>query len=147
MGWSETVPRGKFIAVQFHFMKQEKSQISNLTLHKRQLEKETIKSVSGRKEIIKIRVEINEIEVKSNSKDEWMKLKAHYLRKHWKWKSLSQGTLCNPMYGIVQGILQARILEWVAFPFSRGSSQPRYRTQVSRVAGIFFTIWATREAQ
>ena len=37
------------------------------------------------------------------------------------------------------GILQARILEWVAFPFSRGSSQPRDRIQVSRIAGRFFT--------
>ena len=42
-------------------------------------------------------------------------------------------------------ILQARILEWVAIPFSRGSSQPRDRTQVSLIAGEFFTIWATRE--
>ena len=40
-------------------------------------------------------------------------------------------TLCDPMDCTVQGILQARILEWVAFPFSRGSSQPRHRTQVS----------------
>ena len=47
----------------------------------------------------------------------------------------------------VPGILQARILEWVAFPFSRGSFQPRDRTQVSCIAGRFFTIWATREAQ
>ena len=46
----------------------------------------------------------------------------------------------------VHGILQARILEWVAFPFSRGSSQPRDRTQVSHIAGSFFTSWATREA-
>ena len=38
------------------------------------------------------------------------------------------------------GILQARILEWVAIPFSRGSSQPRDRTQVSCIAGRFFTI-------
>ena len=43
-------------------------------------------------------------------------------------------------------ILQARILEWVAIPFSRGSSWPRDWTQVSRIAGGFFTIWATREA-
>ena len=43
-------------------------------------------------------------------------------------------------------ILQARILEWVAFPFSRGSSQPRDRTQVSWIAGRFFTSWATWEA-
>ena len=48
---------------------------------------------------------------------------------------------------IVHGILHARILELVAFPFSRGSSQPRDRTQVSRIAGGFFTSWATREAQ
>ena len=47
----------------------------------------------------------------------------------------------------VHGILQARILKWVAFPFSRGSSQTRDRTQVSHIAGRFFTSWATREAQ
>ena len=46
----------------------------------------------------------------------------------------------------IHGILQARILEWVAFPFSRGSSQPRDQTQVSHIAGGFFTSWATREA-
>ena len=45
------------------------------------------------------------------------------------------------------GILQARILEWVAMPFSRGSSQPRDQTQVSYIAGRLFTIWTTREAQ
>ena len=48
---------------------------------------------------------------------------------------------------IVHGFLQARILESVAFPFSRGSSQPRDQTQVSRIAGRFFISWATREAQ
>ena len=46
----------------------------------------------------------------------------------------------------VHGILQDRILEWVAFPFSRGSFQPRDGTQVSFIAGGFFTSWATREA-
>ena len=51
-------------------------------------------------------------------------------------------TLCDPMDYTVHGILQARILEWVASPFSRGSSQ----SQVSRIAGGFFTSWATREA-
>ena len=40
----------------------------------------------------------------------------------------------------------ARILEWVAVPFSRASSQPRDRTQVSHIAGGFFTSWATKEA-
>ena len=53
-------------------------------------------------------------------------------------------TLCNPMDYTVHGILQARILEWVTFPFSRGSSQPRDWTQVSHTAGGFFTSWATR---
>ena len=48
-------------------------------------------------------------------------------------------TLCNPVDYTVQGILQARILEWVAVPFSRVSSQPRDQTQVSHIAGRFFT--------
>ena len=60
-------------------------------------------------------------------------------------------TLCDPMDcslpgSSVLGILQARILEWIAIPFSRGSSQPRGRTGVSCIAGRFFTIWATRGA-
>ena len=55
-------------------------------------------------------------------------------------------TLCDPMDYTVQGILQARILEWVAFPSSRGTSQPRNRTQVSHIAGELFTNWAMREA-
>ena len=46
----------------------------------------------------------------------------------------------------VHGILQARILEWVAVPFSTGSSQPRDQNQVSHIAGGFFISWATREA-
>ena len=59
--------------------------------------------------------------------------------------------LCNPMDysppgSSVHGILQARILEWVAIPFSRGSSWPRDRTWVSHIAGRFFAVWATREA-
>ena len=58
------------------------------------------------------------------------------------WKLISCVWLC-----IVHGILQARILEEVAFPFSRGSSQPRGWSQVSHIAGGFFTTWATREAQ
>ena len=48
-------------------------------------------------------------------------------------------TLCDPMDYTVHRILQARILEWVAIPFSKGSSQPRGRTQVSLTAGRFFT--------
>ena len=49
---------------------------------------------------------------------------------------------CDPMDYTVHGILQARVLEWVAFPFSRGSFHPRDWTQVSRIAGRFFTSWA-----
>ena len=56
-------------------------------------------------------------------------------------------TLSDPMDYTVHGILQAIILEWVAVPFFRGSSQPRDQTQVSCIAGRFFTSWATREAQ
>ena len=47
----------------------------------------------------------------------------------------------------VHGNLQAGILEWVAFPLSRESSQPMDQTQVSHITGRFFTSWATREAQ
>ena len=65
----------------------------------------------------------------------------------WKWKSLSCVRLFATPWTIVHGILQARVLEWAAFPFSRGSSQPRDRTQISGIAGRFFTRWATREAQ
>ena len=50
---------------------------------------------------------------------------------------------CSPQGSSVHGILQGRILEWVAISFSRESSQPRARTQVSCIAGRFFTIWAT----
>ena len=53
---------------------------------------------------------------------------------------------CSPPGSSVHGILQARILEWLAMPFSRGSFQPRDRTWVSCIAGRFFTIWATRQA-
>ena len=55
-------------------------------------------------------------------------------------------TLCGPMDYTVQGTLQARILEWVAFPFTRGYSRPRNRTRVSCIAGRFFTNWAMRQA-
>ena len=59
-------------------------------------------------------------------------------------------TLCDPwtvarQAPLSMGILQATILEWVAMPSSRGSSQPRDQTQASLIAGGFFAIWATRE--
>ena len=55
----------------------------------------------------------------------------------------SCSSLCNPMDYTVHGILQARTLEWVAIPFSRGSSQPSDWIQVSHIADRFFTSWAT----
>ena len=59
-------------------------------------------------------------------------------------------TLCDPMDcsppgSSIHGILRARILEWVAISFSRGSSQPRDRTQVSHISGRCFNLWATWE--
>ena len=70
-----------------------------------------------------------------------------------KWSEVAQScpTLCesmdcSPPGSSVHGILQARILEWVAISFSKGSSWPRDWTQVSRIAGRRFNLWATREA-
>ena len=59
-------------------------------------------------------------------------------------------TLCDPMgcslpCSSIHGIFQARVLEWAAFSFSRGSSWPRDRTWVSCIVGRCFTVWATRE--
>ena len=54
---------------------------------------------------------------------------------------------CSPPGYSVHGSFQARILEWVAIPFLRGSSQLRNLTWVSCIAGRFFNIWATRETQ
>ena len=56
-------------------------------------------------------------------------------------------TLCDPMDYRVHAILQARILKWVAFPFSKGSSQPRDRTHISHISGGFFASWTTRETK
>ena len=78
----------------------------------------------------------------------------HYFASLWneckecsEWKSLSHVQLfAIPIDYTVLGILQARIVEWVAFSFSRGSSQPRDWTKVSHISGWFFTSWATREA-
>ena len=68
---AKAVLRGKFIAIQAHLNTQEKAQISNLKLHLTELEKEeqTKPKVSRRKEIIKIRAEINGIETKKNRKN------------------------------------------------------------------------------
>ena len=52
---------------------------------------------------------------------------------------------CSPSGSSIHEISQARILEWVAIPFSRGSSQVRDRTHISYITSGFFTVWASRE--
>ena len=64
-------------------------------------------------------------------------------KKQEKSKKLSQAKKAKAMWRAcpsVHGVLQARILEWIAMPSSRGPSQPRDQTQVSRIAGGFFTV-------
>ena len=73
----------------------------------------------------------------------------HFTRKHSEVAQLCP-TLCNPLDcslpgTSVHGIFQARVLEWIAISFSRGSSRPRNRTRVSSIASRHFTVWATRD--
>ena len=72
-------------------------------------------------------------------------MKVKVLITQW-YPTLCDSTDYSPPDSSIHGILQARILEWVAISFSRGSSQPRNLTQVSCIAGRFFPIWATKEA-
>ena len=82
-----------------------------------------------------------------NKKTAWICFLSNIIEVKWsEIKLLSPVRLWDPRDYSVHGILQAKILEWVAFPSSRGSSQPRDRTQVSRIADGFLTSWATREA-
>ena len=64
----------------------------------------------------------------------------------WKWKALSRVRIFATPWTVVHGILQARLLEWVGFPFSSGSSRPRNWTRISCIAGGFFSNWALRVA-
>ena len=73
------------------------------------------------------------------------------LNKRWSEVTQSRPTLCDPMDcsplgSSIHGILQARILEWVAISFSRGSSRPRDWIQTFHIAGRCFNLWVTREA-
>ena len=90
---------------------------------------------------LKLNIQKTKIVKKKKTQRSW-----HTVPLRWS-ESHSILSLCDPIGYTVHGILQAKILEWVAFPFSRGSSQPKDRTQVFRIAGRFFTSWATREAQ
>ena len=84
----------------------------------------------------------------------WLREGVVSVLNQWKWKALvtqSCLTFCSPRNcslpdSSVHGILQARILEWVAIPVSRRTSQLRNGTSVSCTVGSFFTIWATGEA-
>ena len=94
------------------------------------------------------------------SKWSWSPLKGPYISETWVSQShwcrdvevaQSYVALCNPMVCSLPGssvceLYQARVLEWVAISFSRASSQLGDRTQVSRIKGRHFTLWATREA-
>ena len=78
------------------------------------------------------------------------KIKTSFLTRFVLWKvkvTQSCPTLFDSMDYTVHGILQARILEWVAFPFSMGFSPARNRTRVSCTAGRFFINWAIREME
>ena len=77
---------------------------------------------------------------------EWLELGVYTFMKVKVKVTQSCPTLCDPMDCTVHWILQARILEWVSSPFSRGSSQPRDQSQVS-IAGRFFTSWVTRKSK
>ena len=81
------------------------------------------------------------------------RVKTTYVQKKESKSGVAQScpTLCDPMDyswpgSSVHGIFQARVLEWGAIAFSRGSSRPSDWTQVSHVVGRRFTVWATREA-
>ena len=52
---------------------------------------------------------------------------------------------CSLSGSSIHGVFQARVLEWIAISFSKGSSRPRNRTRVSRIAGRCFTVWATKD--
>ena len=87
----------------------------------------------------------------ANTSQIWLLI---YYKIEWKWKLVAELCLylCYPVDycppgSSVHGIFQARVLEWVAISFTRGSSPPRDWTWVSCMAGRFFTNWATRKAQ
>ena len=103
------------------------------------------------------RKEFNDIEDQSiqfiQSGEQRMEKTEQSLREtSWITKSLSRVRFfeapmdCSLSGSSVHGIFQARVLEWIAISFFRGSSWPRNRTQVSRFAGRCFTVWAIREA-
>ena len=83
---------------------------------------------------------------KTNKQTGFQRVENHCVKASCAVLSCSVMSLCNCHTPLSMGILQAIILELVAMPSSRGSSQPRDRTQISCISGGFFTVWATREA-
>ena len=86
-------------------------------------------------------------EVVLQEKNLKVKIELRIVNSYWKWKSLSRVNSLRPHDCIVHGLLQARILEWVAFPFSRVLPNPGIEPRSTCIANRFFTSWATREAQ
>ena len=99
------------------------------------------------------------VQIKTNNwREEWEKdAKAGWISKNESWHAWSEVNVtqscptlwdpldCSLQTSSVHGIFQARVLEWVAISFSRGSSRPRDQTQVSCTAGRYFTVWATSD--
>ena len=110
-------------------------------LYSPKMEAETLTSSSGKSDHVR---EIQSLQI-------WLvKMRLYLIRVRWGEVAQLCPTLCDPvdcnLLGFsVHGILQARILEWIAISFARGSSRPRDRTQVSRIGGRRFNLWATRE--
>ena len=88
-------------------------------------------------------LDTDESKTRSHLAQQWLFLMSRCIvcMKEKEWVKVTQSclTLCDPMDYTVHGILRARILQRVAVPFSRGSSQPRDQTQVSLIAGVFYT--------
>ena len=90
--------------------------------------------------------QLNHLKKNKKSEPHWPDTRPTKVKFAQSWPTLRDPMDCSPLGSFVHGNLQARILEWAAISFSRGSSWPRDRTQVSCIAGSFFNDWATREA-
>ena len=131
----------------FHTLSSSWDEICQLTL-KSNLSQRTMVILSLEIEITEFKSCKLKYEYSPNFSDLFSRSSPHFGLFPWKW-SVSHSVMSNslwpqsPLDSSVCGILQARILKWVAIPFSRGSSQPRDWTQVSRIAGRFFTSGST----
>ena len=114
-------------------------------INKKQQKVTIIRNI-GRNDVFPIYILGNMYIFNSNCSDTMSYSSHHsFIPSEVKWKLLIMFNSLQLHGWYVHGILQARVLEWVAIPFSRWSSQPRDLTQVSHIAGGFFTSWATWE--